>query len=73
MDNQNQLALLRGLKSGALNKNQQLKAIRALQSNAPNEDVADLLGSLSFSTLRSGKSLKSLVDERFVIVTGKQS
>ena len=64
MDNQNQLALLRGLKSGALNKNQQLKAIRALQSNAPNEDVADLLGSLSFSTLRSGKSLKSLVDER---------
>ena len=64
MDNQNQLTLLRGLKSGALNKNQQLKSIRALQSNAPNEDVADLIGSLSFSTLRTGKDLKTLTDER---------
>ena len=64
MDKQSQLALLRGLKSGTLNKNQQLQAIRALKSNAPNEDIADLMGSLAFTSLNTGKDLKTLVDER---------
>ena len=63
MDKQHQLMLVRGLKSGSLNKNQQLQAVRALKSNASNDDVADLITSLSFTTLNKGKDLKTLVDE----------
>ena len=64
MDKQHQLMLIRGLKSGSLNKNQQLQAIRALKSNVDNNEVSNLVTSLSFTNLNTGKDLKTLVDER---------
>ena len=64
MDKQHQLMLIRGLKSGSLNKNQQLQAIRALKSNVDNSEVSDLVTSLSFTNLNTGKSLQDLVNER---------
>lgn len=63
MDERTQLTLIRGIKSGALDERQQLEAIRALKSNDDSK-VADILGSLAFSTLNSGKTLKQLMDER---------
>jgi len=64
MDDRTKLNLYRGIKSGAFNERQKLNAYRAIKSNAPNEDVADLLGSLSFASVNTGKSLNQLVDER---------
>ena len=64
MDKQHQLMLIRGLKSGSLNKNQQLQAIIALKSNVDNDEVSNLITSLSFTNLNTGKDLKTLVDER---------
>jgi len=64
MDDRTKLNLYRGIKSGAFNERQKLNAYRAIKGDAPNEDVADLLGSLSFATMNSGKSLNELVDER---------
>jgi hypothetical protein len=64
MDERAELELYRGIKSGAFNDRQQLNAYRAIKSNAPNEAVSDLLGSLAFSNLNTGKDLKTLVDER---------
>jgi len=64
MDERTQLTLLRGLRSGSFNERQQLEAIRALKGDVDNERVADLVGSLAFSTLYKGKSLKEMVDDR---------
>jgi len=64
MDDRTKLTLFRGIKSGALNDRQKLDAFRAIKSDAANEDVADLIGSLSFTTLGKGKTLTELVDER---------
>jgi len=64
MDDRTKLILFRGIKSGAFNDRQKLEAFRAVKGNVENNDVADLIGSLSFSTLKKGKSLKELSDER---------
>ena len=64
MDDRTKLTLFRGIKSGALNDRQKLDAFRAIKGDAANEDVADLIGSLSFTTLGKGKTLTELVDER---------
>ena len=60
MDKQHQLMLIRGLKSGSLNKNQQLQAIRALKSNVDNNEVSNLVTSLSFTNLNTGKDLNKI-------------
>lgn len=64
MDDRSKLTLIRGIKSGAFNDRQKLDAVRAIQSNAENNDVADLIGSLQFATINSGKNLEQLVNER---------
>ena len=64
MDDRTKLTLVRGIKSGAFNDRQKLEAVRALKGNVADNDVADLIGSLSFSTLQTGKSLKEMSDER---------
>ena len=64
MDDRLKLNLYRGISSGVFNDRQKLNAYRAIKSNAPNEDVRDLIASLSFSTLGSNKSLKELSDDR---------
>ena len=64
MDDRTKLTLFRGIKSGAFNDRQKLEAFRAIKGNVENNDVADLIGSLSFSTLRKGKSLKEMSDDR---------
>jgi hypothetical protein len=64
MDDRTKLTLLRGIRSGAFTDRQKLEAIRAIRSNADDQSVSDLVGSLAFSTLNKGKSLKELVDER---------
>tara|TARA_Y100001937_G_scaffold103547_1_gene142800 strand:+ start:1025 stop:4090 length:3066 start_codon:yes stop_codon:yes gene_type:complete len=64
MDDRTKLNLYRGIKSGAFSDRQKLDAFRAIKSNAPNEEVSNLLSSLAFSSLRTGKDLKTLVDER---------
>ena len=64
MDDRTKLTLIRGIKSGAFNDRQKLEAFRAIKGNVENNDIADLIGSLSFSTLRNGKSLKDMSDER---------
>ena len=64
MDDRTKLNLYRGIKSGAFSDRQKLDAFRAIKSNAPNEEVSNLLSSLAFSSIRSGKDLKTLVDER---------
>ena len=64
MDERNQLTLLRGIKSGAFNDRQKLDALRALKGNAENNEVSDLIASLSFATLNKQKTLTELVDER---------
>ena len=64
MDDRIKLNLYRGIESGSFTDAQKLKAYRAIESNAPNEEVADLAASLSFSNLGSGKTLKELVDIR---------
>ena len=64
MDERIELNLYRGIKSGAFNDRQQLEAYRAIKNNLPNEDVSNLLSSLQFSSINSGKDLKTLVDER---------
>lgn len=64
MDQRNQLILLRGIQSGAFNDKQKLSAIRSLQNNDSNNDVADLIASLSFSSLSKQKTLEELVNER---------
>lgn len=64
MDDRTKLTLLRGIRSGAFTDRQKLEAIRAIRSNADDQSVSDLIGSLAFSTLNKGKSLKELIDER---------
>ena len=64
MDDRTKLTLVRGIKSGAFNDRQKLEAFRAIKGNVVDNDVADLIGSLSFSTLNNGKSLKEMSDER---------
>jgi len=64
LDDRIKLNLYRGIESGSFTDAQKLKAYRAIESNAPNEEVADLAASLSFSNLGSGKTLKELVDIR---------
>jgi len=64
MDDRTKLNLYRGIKSGAFSDRQKLDAFRAIKSNAPNEEVSNLLSSLAFANIRTGKDLKTLVDER---------
>ena len=64
MDDRSKLTLIRGIKSGAFSDRQKLDALRAIQGNADNNQVADLIGSLQFATLNTGKDLNQLVDER---------
>ena len=64
MDDRTKLTLFRGIKSGALNDKQKLEAFRAIKNDASNEDVSDLLTSMSFSSLQSGKSLQEMSNER---------
>ena len=64
MDDRTKLTLFRGIQSGSLNDRQKLEAFRAIQGNVENGDVADLIGSLSFSNLNTGKDLSQLVDEK---------
>ena len=52
MDDRTKLTLFRGIKSGAFNDRQKLEAFRAIKGNVADNDVADLIGSLSFSTLK---------------------
>ncbi len=64
MDDRTKLTLFRGIRSGAFNDRQKLEAFRAIKGNVENNDVADLIASLSFSTLNKGKTLKEMSDER---------
>ena len=63
MDDRSKLTLIRGIKSGAFNDRQKLEAVRAIKAD-DDARAADLIGSLQFATLNSGKDLKTLVDER---------
>ena len=64
MDDRARLNLYRGIKSGAFSDRQRLDAFRAIKSNASNEEVSNLLSSLAFTNIRTGKSLQELVNER---------
>lgn len=64
MNDQYKLALYRGLDAGIFSDQQKLQAYKALDRDAPDEEVSDLLTSLRFSSLNSGKSLKELADDR---------
>jgi len=63
MDDRSKLILIRGIKSGAFSDRQKLEAVRAIKADDDNK-AADLIGSLQFATLNSGKSLEDLVNER---------
>ena len=63
MDDRSKLTLIRGIKSGAFNDRQKLEAVRAIKADDDNK-AADLIGSLQFTTLYSGKTLEDLVNER---------
>jgi hypothetical protein len=63
MDDRSKLTLIRGIKSGAFSDRQKLEAVRAIKADDDNK-AADLIGSLQFTTLNSGKSLEDLVNER---------
>ena len=64
MDDRVKLTLFQGIKSGLLNDKQKLEAFRAIKGDVEDNDVIDLVRSLSFSTLNSDKTLGQLVDER---------
>jgi len=64
MDDRTKLTLFRGIKSGAFDDRQKLEAFRAIKGDVDNGEVADLVGSLSFTSIRRRKSLNELVDEK---------
>ena len=64
MDDRTKLNLYRGIKSNAFNDRQKLDAYRAIKSDASNEEVSNLLSSLAFTNIQTGKDLKTLVDDR---------
>ena len=62
MNDKQKLQLLRQLESGNLNERTQLEVLRTLEKDP--EDASDLLTSLAFKDLGSGKSLSDLVSEK---------
>jgi len=64
MDERSRFTLMQGIKSGSFSERQAFNALQAIKSDAPNEEVADLIGSLAFSSLNTGKDLSQLVDEK---------
>ena len=65
MQDRTKLTLARAIKSNALTDRQKLNALRAIKADAPDEDVRDLITSLSFKSLRSGnRSLDEMIDQK---------
>lgn len=64
MEDRTKLTLFEGIESDLFNDRQKLLAFEAIEKDVDDSEVADLLGSLSFSTLNSGKTLEELVDQR---------
>ena len=64
MEDRTKLTLFQGIESGLFSDRQKLTAFKAIEQNVDDSEVADLLGSLSFSTLNSDQSLEELVDKR---------
>jgi hypothetical protein len=64
MDDITKYNLLQGIKAKAFTENQAYEALQAIKADKPDAEVADLMSSLSFVGLNSGKSLDQLVDER---------
>ena len=62
MNDKQKLQLLRQLESGNLNERTQLEILRTLEKDP--DDASDLLTSLAFKDLGSGKSLSDLVSEK---------
>ena len=64
MEDRTKLTLFQGIESGLFSDRQKLTAFEAIEKDVDDSEVADLLGSLSFSTLDSDQSLEELVDQR---------
>jgi len=64
MEDRTKLTLFQGIESGLFSDRQKLTAFKAIEQDVDDSEVADLLGSLSFSTLNSNQSLGDLVDKR---------
>ena len=65
MQDRTKLTLARAIKSNALTDRQKLNALRAIKADAPDEDVRDLITSLSFKSIRSGnRSLDEMIDQK---------
>ncbi len=65
MKDRTKLTLARAIKSNALTDRQKLNALRAIKADAPDEDVRDLITSLSFKSIRSGnRSLDEMIDQK---------
>jgi hypothetical protein len=64
MDDITKYNLLQGIKAKAFTENQAYEALQAIKADKPDAEVADLMSSLSFVGLNSGKNLDQLVDER---------
>ncbi len=64
MEDRTKLTLFQGIESGLFSDRQKLTAFNAIEKNVDDSEVADLLGSLSFSSLDSGNNLEELVDQR---------
>jgi hypothetical protein len=63
MDERSRFTLLQGIKSGSFSERQAYNALQSIKNNDPNEKVADLIGSLAFSSLNTGKDLSQMVDD----------
>jgi len=64
MEDRTKLTLFQGIESGLFSDRQKLTAFKAIEQDVDDSEVADLLGSLSFSTLNSDQSLEDLVNKR---------
>ena len=54
MDERSRFTLMQGIKSGSFSERQAFNALQAIKSDASNGEVADLIGSLAFSSLSKG-------------------
>ena len=64
MDERSRFTLMQGIKSGSFSERQAFNALQAIKSDASNGEVADLIGSLAFSSLSKGKDLSEMVDDK---------
>ena len=58
MEDRTKLTLFEGIESDLFSDRQKLLAFEAIEKDVDDSEVADLLGSLSFSTLNSNTNLK---------------